>query len=281
VTTTANKLMLWPAGALDLPQNHQPSLQLFSVPGLPAHAPTVLILPGGGYREVVPHESEPVARWLNEHGFHATILRYRVGAAGVHPAPMLDAQRAMRLIRCHAAEWGLGAGLVGVIGFSAGAHLGSMLANLYDRFGLPADDLAARYSSRPNAAALCYGLYDLVNHPSRSTREGKPLPVLGERAADPKLLHELSTVHHVYPAACPHFLWHTKEDEVVPVENSIALAEACKKAGVVCELHTPGSTPAKGRHGEAVFAKDWKRSPLDQPLVDFLTRHLDPRKIGL
>lgn len=276
MTATARKLMLWPAGTLNLPENQQPTLELFPVPGLAAHAPTVLILPGGGYREVVPHESEPVAQWLSEQGLHAVILRYRVGVAGVHPAPILDAERAMRLIRCHAGEWSLGAGLVGVLGFSAGAHLGSMIANLYDRYGFAGDDLAARYSSRPNAAALCYGLYDLVNHPSRSTREGA-LPILGDRATDEKLLRELSTVNHVYPAAGPHFLWHTKEDEVVPVENSIALAEACKKAGVVCELHTP----EKGRHGESVFTKDWKRSPLDQPLVDFLTRHLDPRKIGL
>ena len=89
----------------------------------------VIVCPGGGYSLRAPHEAEPVALWLNSIGISAFVLHYRV-APYKHPFPLTDALRAIRYIRFHADQWNIDR--VGILGFSAGGHLGSTVATHFD-----------------------------------------------------------------------------------------------------------------------------------------------------
>lgn len=225
----------------------------------------VLVLPGGGYFQCVDHESDVVGQWLCGHGFHAAVLRYRVNKDGRHPAPMHDAQRAMRFIRCHADQWGAHADAIGVIGFSAGGHLAAMLSTRADEWPCPDDDLRDQFSARPNAAVLAYPVTDFVAHKSARF----PQPIFGDDPDD-TLIRDLSPLHFVSSDTPPTYLWHTAGDEVVPVANSLLYAQACGRCGVPYELHVP----ELGKHGQSMWDNDYARSPLNDGMLAFLERHL-------
>ncbi|MCC7145908.1 MAG: alpha/beta hydrolase [Phycisphaeraceae bacterium] len=262
----SHTIALWPADQNRLSDPAVPRLTVHPHPSAGRRA-TVLIFPGGGYQNLAPHENEPVVKWLQAAGFHTAVVSYRINAASLHPAPILDAQRAIRLLRHHGPEWGLGIGPIGVIGFSAGGHLASMLAIRFDRYGCEQDDLAARYSSRPNAAVLCYAVLDFVNYPGKN----HPRPTLGKEPSQ-ELVEELSTVRWAWKQMPPIFLWHTVNDDVVPVENSLAMAMACQKEGRPVELHLYEEGLC---HGLGVSDEKDPRVISWKPLaVDFLRRHL-------
>ena len=117
----------------------------------------VLIMPGGGYGgRATDHEGYQIAERCNAAGFHAFNLQYRV-APNVHPAPLLDASRGIRLIRSHAAEWPVNPDQIAVLGFSAGGYLAASISTLHHKCTFPEqDDLAATTSNRPDATILCY-----------------------------------------------------------------------------------------------------------------------------
>ncbi len=107
-----------------------PGLNLFLLDDGQPHG-LVIVFPGGGYNGLAPHEGAPIAKWLNAAGFSAGVLNYRV-APYRHPVPFQDAARAVRTVRAHAAEWGVRAEKIGVLGFSAGGHLAATLATQFD-----------------------------------------------------------------------------------------------------------------------------------------------------
>lgn len=238
--------LLWPAGAPgalgDKPAD-KPTL-IFYVPE-PGDAPrtAVVVIPGGGYGGLaMDHEGHQFARWFNEQGIAAVILDYRHRGKGYgHPAPMLDAQRALRTVRSRAGALGIDPQRIGVIGFSAGGHLASTVATHFDAGDPAAADPVARASSRPDFAILSYGVLTMG---TPFTHRGSQENLLG-KDADEALVSSLSNEKQVTSDTPPTFVWHTTEDPVVPVENSIAFYMACRKAGVPVELHVF----EKGRHG--------------------------------
>ena len=122
---------LWPEGAPNAAgttDEDRPALTTYLVEGSKG---AVIVCPGGGYGVRAEHEGRPIAEWLNGIGISAFVLRYRV-APYRHPNPLLDAQRAIRYVRLHAAEWGLDEGRIGILGFSAGGHLASTAGTQYD-----------------------------------------------------------------------------------------------------------------------------------------------------
>ena len=129
-------LLLWPdgaPGALGSEPVDKPKITLYKAD--PAHATgaAVVVCPGGGYGVVAAdHEGKQVAEWLNSLGVSAFVLQYRLGPRYHHPAPLADAQRAIRLVRAHADEWGVDPSRVGILGFSAGGHLTSTAATHFD-----------------------------------------------------------------------------------------------------------------------------------------------------
>ena len=173
--------------------------------------PAVIICPGGAYLRCSDREAEPVALSLAAQGFQVFVLRYTVGKDVKFPQPLLDAEGALRCVRDHAEEWLIDPDKICVGGFSAGAHLAACLGT----FG----------SIRPNALFLGYGALDMSLRSSE-----RPSPVDFVDAHTP-----------------PSFLFHTAEDPVCPVSNSLSFAMALSKADVPFELHIF----EHGQHGMA------------------------------
>lgn len=193
--------------------------------GVPA--PAVLVLPGGGYAKQADHEAEPVAEWLASLGLHAFVLRYPL-APHRHPAPLAAAKEAMLWIRGGAHGLSVDPGRVGVLGFSAGGHLAATLS-VQVATGTPALDVSGAV---PDLSILCYPVISFVD----SVHQGSVDNLAGVGAAGEDL-RELSAELHVTAATPPAFLWHTADDDSVPVSHSLAYAGALSGAGVSAELH--------------------------------------------
>lgn len=211
---------------------------LTAVPARPAAEgarPAVLVLPGGGYGHQADHEAEPVAEWLASLGIHAFVLRYRVAPAR-HPAPLEDAKEAMLYIRNGGHGLDVDPRRVGVLGFSAGGHLAATLSTAAAT-GNPDLDLTAAV---PDLTVLCYPVASMTHE----THQGSVANLLGD-APPSDLLTALSAELNVTARTPPAFLWHTADDEAVPVSNSLNYARALFAAGVPAELHVF----PEGRHG--------------------------------
>jgi acetyl esterase/lipase len=207
------------------------------------------VCPGGGYRGLAAdHEGKQVAEWLNSLGVSAFVLQYRLGPRYRHPAPLQDAQRAIRMVRSRAKEWRVDPSRVGILGFSAGGHLTSTAATHFDEGRSDASDPIEREGSRPDFAVLAYPVITLYNPPAHA---GSRANLLGD-PADPALVELLSNERQVTARTPPAFLWHTADDSAVPVENSILFFQALRKAGVSAELHVFPS----GRHGLGLAPDD-------------------------
>jgi acetyl esterase/lipase len=197
----------------------------------------VMITPGGGYRwVVVDKEGYEMGRWLSARGFTVFVLFYRLPGEGWAAGPdvsLSDAQRAMRLIRHRARDYGVDPLRVAAMGFSAGGHL---CADLLTRFAVPtyrAVDTADRLSARPLVAAPIYPVVSMSAphaHPgSRELLVGKDAPPALEAAHSPHL--------NVPADAPPTFLAHAEDDAVVPVDNSLLLRAALRARGIPVETH--------------------------------------------
>lgn len=192
----------------------------------------VVVIPGGGYEWIAfDHEGRELAEFYNAHGYYAYILTYRFRPYR-HPVEQGDANRAIRLARYRAEQCGYDANKIAVIGFSAGGHLAMTACTKFDS-GLAEGDEIDRISCRPDLGVLCYGVLTLGTD---YTHWGTTLNLLGE-GYDPALAGELSAAGAVRPDMPPCFIWHTAEDDLVPVQNSLEMAKAMRSVGVPYELH--------------------------------------------
>jgi acetyl esterase/lipase len=244
--------LLWPdgaPGALGDGAVDKPKLTLYPAPADEANGAAVVVCPGGGYGHLASdHEGKQVAEWLNSLGVSAFVLQYRLGPRYHHPAPLQDAQRAIRLVRARAAEWHVDPTRVGIMGFSAGGHLASTAATHHDDGRLDSPDPIERQGSRPDFAVLAYPVITLDGP---SAHGGSRRNLLGD-PADPALVELLSNERHVTDRTPPTFLFHTADDPTVPVENSLLFFAALQKAGVPVELHIF----AHGKHGVGLAQSD-------------------------
>jgi acetyl esterase/lipase len=238
--------LLWPGGApgaVGEEGKDQPTL----IGCLPEAEKTtgaaIVICPGGGYGHLaMGHEGHDIAQWLNSFGVAAFICDYRHRGKGYgHPAPLQDAQRAIRTVRARSAQWGVDPAKIGILGFSAGGHLASTAATHHDAGQAEATDPIERVSCRPDFAVLCYAVIALGEP---HTHRGSQKNLLGDNP-DPALVEHLSNEKQVTPQTPPTFLWHTAEDRGVLPENSLAFYRALLQAGVPGELHVY----EKGPHG--------------------------------
>lgn len=214
-----------------------PTLSVF-LPEEPTGA-AVVVCPGGGYQHLADHEADPIARWLNTLGIAGIVLRYRHAPRYRHPAPLLDAARAVRTVRHRAEEWKLDRQRVGILGFSAGGHLAATLATHFSAGEAQDPDPVERQSSRPDAAILLYPVITLSGpHAHTGSRDN----LLGRDAA-PALIDSLSNERQVTAQTPPTFLFHTGDDAAVPVENALAFAGALRACRVPFELHVYETGP--------------------------------------
>ena len=259
-------VLLWPEGApraVGTEDADRPSLTLYSLPEGQAVRSAVVVCPGGGYVGLaIDYEGRQIAEWLNSLGIAAYILKYRLGPRYHHPVMMEDVQRALRYVRAHAQPWGIAPDRIGVWGFSAGGHLASTAATHFDPGDPSAADVIERASSRPDFAILAY---PVITCSQWFKHEGSCKNLLGDNP-DPKLVDYVSSEVQVTAQTPPTFLFHTNDDEAVPVENSVAFYMALRKAHVPAELHIY----QHGRHGVGLAQKDPVLSSWPQRLADWL-----------
>ena len=203
-----------------------PALTLFAAPGAADPAPAIVVFPGGSYQHLaIDLEGTEVCDWLNAIQVDCVLLKYRVPNSGPYPkssAALQDAQRALGLVRQHAAAWHIDPDRLGVLGFSAGGHLAAALSTHNASRLYPVIDAADSLSCRPDFAIIIYPGWLAL-----SEKNYEPNPDLPVTAAVP-----------------PTYLVQA-EDDPVHVENAIAWFMALKRAGVPAELHLY----SRGGHG--------------------------------
>lgn len=206
----------------------------------------VLVCPGGGYRGLaIAKEGHRIARFISSYGHNAAVLEYR-HFPYQHPVPLIDAQRAIRLLRHQAEVWDYNPDKIGILGFSAGGHLAASAATLpLVKEGLVGDSVD-QCSHRPNYAVLVYPVISFVHH---TAHIGSRNALLGE-SADPALVESMSMENAVGPDTPPTLLIHTNEDQGVPPENSILFYQSLRKHNIPAELHIY----EKGPHGIGLAA---------------------------
>jgi acetyl esterase/lipase len=226
-----------------------PTLTMY-LPSHPTKSDTgVIVAPGGSYRVLaMNHEGRQVANWLNSLGMTAFVLKYRLGPKYHHPIELGDAQRAIRVVRSRAKEFGIRPDRIGIMGFSAGGHLAATVGTHYDHGDLAASDPIDRISCRPDFLVLAYAVISFVAPYSHSASARN---LLGDNP-DMKVREELSNELHVTSDTPPTFLYTTSNDKVVPAENSVAFYMALHTAGVPAELHIF----QKGPHGVGLDSAD-------------------------
>ena len=198
----------------------------------------IIICPGGGYRNLAyDWEGSDIAKWLNSKGIAAIVLKYRlpVSKSNIvsHKSPLLDAQRAIRLIRYHAMEWDIKKDKIGIIGFSAGGHLASTAGTHFDSGEPNAMDPVESMSSRPDFLIL---LYPVITFTKCFMHKGSRYALLGENP-DPTLIKYYSNELQVKTDTPPTFIVHAGDDKSVPVENSLVFYQSLKDHGIPAELH--------------------------------------------
>ncbi len=203
-----------------------PTITIYRPRKARADGAAVIVCPGGGYQILAMDlEGTEVCDWLNSAGVTAVLLKYRVPARkGLerYAAPLQDAQRALSLVRYHAAEWKLDPQRIGIMGFSAGGHLAAAASTRFAQRAYEPVDAADQVSCRPDFALLIYPAY-LV------------------RQTGPELSPELTVTANTPPT----FLFQAEDDHSVPVEGSLFYYLALKQAKVPAEMHLL----ATGGHG--------------------------------
>ncbi len=258
--------LLWEKGApgaLSDGEADKPALRIYLPEKAKAVGTGIVVCPGGGYGTLaLGHEGQQIAEWLNSLGIAAFVLRYRLGPRYHHPAPLQDAQRAIRYVRMHADTFGIAADHIGIWGFSAGGHLASTAGTHFDAGNPEAPDPIDRVSCRPDFMILAYPVISLATEYAHA---GSRRNLLGN-APDPKLVENLSNERMVTPQTPPTFLFHTNEDKGVPAENSVLFYLALRKAGVPAEIHIY----ERGNHGVGLAPKDPVLSTWSGRLADWL-----------
>lgn len=215
-----------------------PTLEVYLPTKSIQNGQAVLIFPGGGYKILAyDWEGTDFAKWLNSEGIVGIVVKYRLpdspSLTDPKEVPLLDAQRAMRMVRQYAEEWGINPEKVGVMGFSAGGHLASTLSTQYDhQLDLPKDTID-ELSARPDFSVL---VYPVISFRDKSVHSGSSKALIGENPSQ-ELLDRFSGELNVTSETPPTFLVHAQDDKGVPVRNSLLYYEALTNAGVPASMH--------------------------------------------
>jgi acetyl esterase/lipase len=247
-------IRLWPGPA---PQakgdtcNDIPTLTIFDPHPGTANGSAVIIFPGGAYRGLAGNlEGRQVADWFTVRGFRAFILTYRLSSNGyLLPVPLLDARRAIQTVRARAADYHIAPDRIVVIGFSAGGHLAALSGTQFIDGKPDAEDPIDRVSSRPDYLVLGYPWIGAISSDTSHLSYCKIFNVMDQCEA---LRAAYSPDLFVTKDTPQTFIYHTFDDQTVPVEQSLRFYEALVKAGVESEYHVF----AHGAHGSGLGKGD-------------------------
>ena len=233
-------IRLWPGdapGAIGKACEDTPTLTIFEPAHDQGNGSAVVILPGGGYTHLAAnHEGRQVADWFTTRGFRAFVLSYRLASHGyILPAPLLDARRAVQTVRARAGDYQINPNRIVIIGFSAGGHLAALASTQFVAGKPDSEDLIERVSSRPDYLVLGYPWIGAVSEsdPRYLDRCKKEYAIDKCEALRTGYSPDLSVTKETPPT----FLYHTFNDQSVPVEQGLRFYEALVKAGVPSEAH--------------------------------------------
>ena len=213
----------------------------------------VVICPGGGYMiEAMDHEGYDLAEWLAEQGVAGVVLKYRL-TYGHHEIPLKDAQRALRIVRQKATEWGINLTKIGIAGSSAGGHLASTAGTRFDLGKPDSTDPIEKFSCRPDFMLL---LYPVITFDEEFGHMGSRNNLIGA-GNKWELVEKYSNELQVTAQTPPTFLILADDDAAVPPRNSIEFYMALKRNKVPAEMHIF----RQGGHG---FGMNKKNLPVDQ-----------------
>jgi acetyl esterase/lipase len=224
------------------------------VPGIDVYLPTkrfatgqaVVICPGGGYWILAYDlEGTDIAKYFNTIGVAAIVLKYRLPTYGntIEPdkVPLMDAQRAMRLVRNNAKKWNISPEKIGIMGFSAGGHLASTLGTHFDYGNKTSPDSLESISCRPDFMIL---MYPVISFTDSCTHTGSRDALIGKNP-DKSLAAYYSNELQVKKDTPPAFFVHADNDTGVPVENTLLMYKALRANKISAELHIL----SEGEHG--------------------------------
>ncbi|MCE6992974.1 alpha/beta hydrolase [Dyadobacter sp. CY323] len=217
-----------------------PTLAVYPAPKEKATGAAVMICPGGGYGILAAsHEGSDFAKWFNDRGISAFVLKYRLPKETAmehqHEVPLMDAMQGMKMIRQGAAKWNIDVNKIGIMGFSAGGHLAATLSTHYNMGPKASQDAKANFSIL---------LYPVISFTPALAHGGSRDNLLGPEKSE-ELIKYYSNELQVSDQTPPAFLVHAMDDTGVPVENSIEYYLALKKKKIPAEMHLY----PKGGHG--------------------------------
>lgn len=228
----------------------------------------VVICPGGGYWVLAYDlEGTDIAKYFNSKGIAAIVLKYRLPVSKsnieAYKSPLLDAQRAMRMVRYNAEKWNIEPDKIGIMGFSAGGHLASTLSTHFDRGNSISNDSIEQQSCRPDFSLL---IYPVISTSKEIVNQGSFNALFGNKKTNKKLIENFSNELMVTENTPPAILIHANDDPAVSPMNSIVYYKALLKYGINSELHIY----PHGGHGFGLAAKQDYLSEWPDKCVDFI-----------
>jgi acetyl esterase/lipase len=246
-------IRLWPGDAPEAKGNGCDDIPTLSIlrpqPGQD-NGSAIVVMPGGAYMGLAAIlEGREVGDWFAARGFTAFVLRYRLGKKYLLPVPLIDARRAVQLVRARANDYHVNPNRIGVIGFSAGGNLAGNASTQFVPGKPDAEDPIERVSSRPDFAVLGYPWIGAI---STNTAHLSYCELMGLLSDGPEKCEELRKAYSpdlfVTKDTPATFIYHPTEDKTVPVEQALSMYNALLRAGVSVELHIF----AKGPHGSGL-----------------------------
>jgi len=227
-----------------------PTLTLFRVHAGTGNGTAVVVAPGGAYLGLAANlEGRQVADWFAARGVTAFVLKYRLGKNYLYPTPLVDARRALRFVRARAAEFGVAPDRIGMMGFSAGGHLTAAAGTMFEPGSAASSDPVERVSSRPDFLILGYPWLNAMKADQKALSY---CSALGLPAAQCAAFEQYTPEGHVTKDTPPTFIYHTTDDELVPVDWSATFYRSLAAVGVPAEMHLFGT----GRHGSGLGLGD-------------------------
>ena len=231
----------------------QPTIEVYLPSKANATGKAMLIFPGGGYHILAyDWEGTDIAKFLNAKGIAGIVVKYRLPTSAAliekHKVPLMDAQRAIRIVRANAKRWNIKQGEIGIMGFSAGGHLASTLGTHFDEITYAYQDQIDSLSARPDFMAL---VYPVISFKEAAVHSGSKKALIGEDAPDALIAH-YSNELQVTKNTPPTFLIHAADDKGVAAENSILFFRALQAKSVPATLHIY----PRGGHGFSLAPKD-------------------------